>query len=93
MTEVTSTPPSRWSRQVIGPFTLRHLVVLALHLNSADTYKDYPRMPELVGQLTQVGTVFIFHSEPIVGFEMEEAVKVDSLPLRRAIAVAAMVGR
>ena len=32
MTEGTSTPPSRWSRQVIGPFTLRHTVVLLVVL-------------------------------------------------------------
>lgn len=32
MTESQSAPPSRWSRQVIGPFTLRHLVVLVVVL-------------------------------------------------------------
>ncbi len=35
MTESQSAPPSRWSRQVIGPFTLRHLVVLAVVLVAA----------------------------------------------------------
>ncbi len=35
MTEPQSAPPSRWSRQVIGPFTLRHLVVLAVVLVAA----------------------------------------------------------
>ncbi len=35
MTESQSTPPSRWSRQVIGPFTVRHLVVLAVVLVAA----------------------------------------------------------
>ncbi len=32
MTEARTTPPSRWSRQVIGPFTLRHIVILLVVL-------------------------------------------------------------
>ena len=32
MSEVEPTPTSRWSRQVIGPFTLRHLAVLIVLL-------------------------------------------------------------
>jgi len=32
LTEPQTTPPSRWSRQVIGPFTLRHLVILVVVL-------------------------------------------------------------
>jgi peroxiredoxin len=35
LTESQDAPPSRWSRQVIGPFTLRHLVVLAVVLAAA----------------------------------------------------------
>jgi ADP-heptose:LPS heptosyltransferase len=62
---------------------------IAVHLFSADTYKDYPNMPDLVEQLTGIGMVFLFHSEPIRGFDAERVVKVDSLPLRLAFAVAA----
>jgi peroxiredoxin len=32
LTESRTAPPSRWSRQVIGPFTLRHLVILVVVL-------------------------------------------------------------
>jgi peroxiredoxin len=32
LSEAAPTPPSRWSRQVIGPFTLRHVVVLLVVL-------------------------------------------------------------
>jgi ADP-heptose:LPS heptosyltransferase len=62
---------------------------IAVHLFSADTYKDYPSMPALVEQLTHVGSVFLFHSEPIQGFDADRVVKVDGLPLRLAVAVAA----
>jgi thiol-disulfide isomerase/thioredoxin len=32
LSEAAPTPPSRWSRQVIGPFTVRHVVVLLVVL-------------------------------------------------------------
>ena len=32
MSDTAPTPPSRWQRQVIGPFTLRHLVILVVVL-------------------------------------------------------------
>ena len=32
MTEVSTAPPSRWQRRIIGPFTLRHIVVLIVVL-------------------------------------------------------------
>ena len=32
MSEAAPPPPSRWSRQVIGPFTLRHVAILAIVL-------------------------------------------------------------
>jgi peroxiredoxin len=32
LTEAPTDPPSRWSRQIIGPFTLRHLAILAVVL-------------------------------------------------------------
>ena len=79
--------------QFAREFVARHAAAggprIAVHLHSADTYKDYLRMPELVEQLAQLGTVFLFHGEPIAGFDIGGVVKVDSLPLRRAIAVAA----
>jgi peroxiredoxin len=33
--EATEAPPSRWSRRVVGPFTLRHLVILIVVLVAA----------------------------------------------------------
>ena len=62
---------------------------IAVHLHSADTYKDYPTMPALVEQLAAIGVVFVFHGEPIRGFDADRVVKVDNLPLRLAFAVAA----
>lgn len=32
MTDSTAAPPSRWQRQLIGPFTLRHIVILVVIL-------------------------------------------------------------
>ncbi len=63
--------------------------VIGVQLFSADSYKDYPDMENLVQSLAQRCSVLVFDNKPIEGFVHANVAKVESRPLREAFALAA----
>jgi ADP-heptose:LPS heptosyltransferase len=62
--------------------------VIGVQLHSDETYRDYPLMAKLVEQLSEKFKVMVFDNETINGFELENVIKVQNLPIRKAFALA-----
>lgn len=73
-------------------WTKHHLTgkrVVAVQLRADETYRNYPHMEYLVRALAAKHHVLLFDSEVIRGFEYENVLKVQQLPLRLAFALVA----
>jgi hypothetical protein len=64
-----------------GPF-------VAVQLQTADGYRDYPHMETAVGLLAETCDVLVFHDRPFRFLEHPRITKLPGLPLRRAMAIA-----
>lgn len=62
--------------------------VVGIQLHSAESYRDYPHVEALAGELARDHCVLLFDSQPFAGFDGPDRHKV-VLPLRRSFAVAA----
>ncbi len=62
--------------------------VFGIQLRSDEVYRDYPHMRELVARMARDNQLLVFDAEKIDGLESDHVIKVDSLPLRSAFALA-----
>jgi len=62
--------------------------VIGVHLSCADTYRNYPYMPELVKALNEKFQVLLFDGKQIHGYYFDNVIKIDSFSLRNAFALA-----
>lgn len=62
--------------------------VIGVQLHSDETYRDYPLMEKLVKKIAEKYRVLIFDSETINGFEFENVIKIQTLSIRNAFALA-----
>jgi ADP-heptose:LPS heptosyltransferase len=62
--------------------------VIGIQLHSDETYRDYPLMEKLVENISKRFTVMLFDGEVISGFEYENVIKIQHLPIRKAFALA-----
>jgi ADP-heptose:LPS heptosyltransferase len=67
---------------------LENKTVIGIQLHSDETYRDYPLMEKLVNELSKRFTVMLFDGETISGFEFENVIKIQNLPIRKAFALA-----
>jgi len=67
---------------------LENKTVIGIQLHSDETYRDYPLMEKLVELLSERYTVMLFDGETISGFEFENVIKIQNLPIRKAFALA-----
>jgi len=63
-----------------GPF-------VAVQLQAADRYRDYPYLETVVKALAEHCDVFVFGDQPFSGFESDRVTRVHGLELRQAFAV------
>lgn len=69
-------------------FELTDKTVIGIQLHSDETYRDYPLMEKLVASISKKYSVLLFDSEVINGFEYDNVIKVQGLPIRKAFAIA-----
>ncbi|MCH8035041.1 MAG: glycosyltransferase family 9 protein [Bacteroidetes bacterium] len=62
--------------------------VIGIQLHSEETYRDYPKMENLVEVLSKKFKVLLFDSYRIDGYNFENVFKIDSFSLREAFAIA-----
>jgi ADP-heptose:LPS heptosyltransferase len=67
---------------------LQGRTVIGIQLESAELYRNYPYMPDLVREIARDHVVLLFDSEAISSFSQENIVRVEGLPLRKAFAIA-----
>ena len=67
---------------------LENKSVIGIQLHSDETYRDFPMMEQLVKKISENHKVLVFDSEPITGFNFENVIKVQSMPIRKAFAIA-----
>lgn len=63
-------------------------IVIGVQLHSDESYRDYPFMEALVQMISKHYHVLIFDTEPIEGYNFQNVTKIQSLPLRKAFAIA-----
>jgi tetratricopeptide (TPR) repeat protein len=71
----------------LGEHGIRHRRIVGVQLRADESYRDYPRMPELVEALAREHVVLLFDAGPIQGYERPGVVKVDRHGLRQALAL------
>lgn len=62
--------------------------VIGVQLHADEVYRDYPHAEQLVRRLSQSYTVLVFDGKPINGCDFENVIKIDSLGIRQAFALA-----
>ena len=67
---------------------LNDRIVIGIQLHSDETYRDYPLIEKLVENISKKYFVMLFDGEAINGFEYENVIKIQNLPLRKAFALA-----
>ena len=67
---------------------LTNKTIIGVQLHSDETYRDYPLMEKLVEKIAAKYSVMLFDSEPINGYEFENVIKIQNLPIRKAFALA-----
>ena len=67
---------------------LRGRTVIGIQLASAELYRNYPYMDLLVREIARDYVVLLFDSEPITGFQEENMIRVEKMPLRQAFGIA-----
>lgn len=63
--------------------------VVGVQLRSDEVYRDYPFVEEVVQAVSRNAPVLVFDAERIAGFDGQNVVKVEGLPMRHAFALAA----
>jgi len=71
-----------------GAHELEGKQVIGVQLHAEEVYRNYPHMEQLVRALAHDKTVLLFDGESIHGFEFPNVIKVDSLSMRKAFALA-----
>ena len=67
---------------------LENQSVIGIQLHSDESYRDFPMMEELVRKISERYKVLVFDGEPIKGYNFENVIKIQSMPLRKAFAIA-----
>lgn len=80
---------TEWAKFFFNERGLKAEECVALQPYAADSYKNYPDMETLALHLANNQHVLVFHSEILQGFDHENILKIDNLPLRKAIALLA----
>lgn len=62
--------------------------VIGVQLHADEVYRDYPHVEHLVRRLAQRYTVLVFDGKPINGCDFANVIKIDSLGIRQAFALA-----
>lgn len=62
--------------------------VIGVQLHADEVYRDYPHAEQLVRKLSQHYIVLVFDAKPIRGCDFENVIKIDSLGIRQAFALA-----
>lgn len=61
--------------------------VIGVQLHSDESYRDFPMMEQLVARISAKYKILVFDSEPIVGYNIENVIKIQSLSIRNAFAL------
>jgi len=67
---------------------LQNKKVVGVQLHSDETYRDYPLMKKIVERISKNYVVMLFDGETINGFDFENVIKIQDLPIRKAFAIA-----
>jgi ADP-heptose:LPS heptosyltransferase len=78
----------KYSSEFWNELGLNEKTVIGIQLHSDETYRDYPLMEKLVEKLSKQYTVLLFDNETIEGFEFENVIKIQNLPIRKVFALA-----
>jgi len=62
--------------------------VVGIQLHTDESYRDYPLIEKLVEKISKKYSVLLFDNCRIAGFNFENAIKIDSFPIREAFALA-----
>ena len=62
--------------------------VIGVQLHSDETYRDYPMMDKLIEKISKRWQTLIFDDNSIKGFNFKNVIKVDSMSIRKAFALA-----
>lgn len=62
--------------------------VVGIQLRSDEVYRDYPHMRQLAARVATEHKVLLFDAEKIRGFDGDDIITIDSLPMRHAFALA-----
>jgi len=79
-----------WARNFFAEHNLTPGQCIAVQPYAEDSYRNYPHMEELVRRLAETQPVLLFHGAPLLGFNHQQVFKIDSYPLRQAIALLAL---
>jgi ADP-heptose:LPS heptosyltransferase len=77
-----------WAREFLKKKGSRPFV--AVQLQAADQYRDYPHLETVVKALAERSDVLVFNDRPFPGFEYDHVTRVHGLKLRRAFAVVSL---
>lgn len=77
-----------FANEYLKNMQLENKSFIGVQLHSDETYRDFPLMEQLVKKISENYKVLVFDSEPIIGFNFENVIKVQSMPIRKAFAIA-----
>lgn len=62
--------------------------IVGVQLHSDESYRDFPMMEDLVKRISKKYKVIVFDNGPIPGYNIENVIKIQSMPIRKAFAIA-----
>jgi len=80
----TNEQEKTWGTEFLNKHKLLETKLVGVHLASADTYKDYPHINELIAKLAEKAKVLLFHGEKIDGYDSPNVIKIDHYSFRQA---------
>lgn len=81
-----------WARARIEAINPEGKPVIGVQPYSADSYKNWPYMEQLVVQLARNHLVMVFHHEPLLGFNHPSVINIVE-PIRKSVALASLCSK
>jgi len=81
-----------WAKARLAELNPEGKSVIGIQRSAADSYRNWPYMEQLVGELARDHLVLVFHHEPMQGFEYPSVAKIVE-PLRKSIALASICSK
>lgn len=81
-----------WAKVRLAELNPKGKPVIGIQPYAADSYRNWPYMEQLVGELAQDHLVLVFHHEPMQGFNYPSVAKIVE-PLRKSIALVSICSK